>query len=96
MTFARRLVVTGVAAAGVMIGSGGPAGADATSPGHYCSKYDGVAIRTEPDGTARDNLALNQTFQVERIAGTTGRWVYGYKIVNGVHGYVLSTSLNPC
>ena len=91
---AARLSLTAVAAAALVLGSGPQAFADASAPGHHCSKYDGVAVRTQPDGTARDHLAKNQTFQVERIVNS--RYTYGYKIVNGVHGYVLRTSLNPC
>lgn len=81
-----------VAALAGLVRQATPAAA-AVPLGHYCSKYDGVAVRVEPDGTARDNLAKDQTFQVQRSGD---RWVYGYKIVNGVHGYVLIPSLYPC
>lgn len=89
-----RLAGTGLAAAAVVIGGGAQASADAPTPGHYCAKYQSVAVRTQPDGTARDNLAKGQTFQVQQVVSS--QYTYGYKIVNGVHGYVLRSSLEPC
>jgi long-subunit fatty acid transport protein len=62
-----------------------------TGPHRACYNY--VAIRDSPgDSTARDNLAKHQTFVV---TGGVGRhYVYGYKLVNGVHGWVLSSSID--
>ena len=55
-----------------------------------------VAIRIKRgDFPARDNFEKGQTFVVRE--GVGGDYVYGYKRVNGVHGWVLSESLgNPC
>jgi hypothetical protein len=88
------LAVTGLATVTVALATATPAHADAPGPGHYCAKYNSVAVRTQPDGTARDNLAQGQTFQVQQVVSS--QYTYGYKIVNGVHGYVLRSSLEPC
>lgn len=69
------------------------AGAAVRSTGYHGACYNYVAIRDRPDdSTARDNLKKNQTFVV---TGGVGRhYVYGYKLVNGVHGWVLSSSID--
>jgi hypothetical protein len=70
-----------------------PTEATVRSKGHHraCRAY--VAIRTKPgDSTARDNLEKGQTFVV--TDGVGGHYVYGYKLVNGVHGWVLSSSID--
>jgi len=93
----RRIAVSVVAAASVALTGlavAPAAHANANGPGHYCAKYNGVAVREQPGGAARDNLNENSTFQVERL--TNSLWCYGYKITNGVHGYVLRDSLDPC
>jgi hypothetical protein len=69
-----------------------PASADVTSTGRYRACFDGVAIRESEDGPARDNLDKHQTFVVE--SGVGGNYVYGYKLVNGVHGKVKASSLD--
>lgn len=93
---ARLIALTAAAAASAVLftGMATPAFADANAPGHYCAKYNDVAVRVDPGGAARDNLAKDQTFQVQSITNTY--WSYGYKIVNGVHGYVMRQSLYSC
>lgn len=70
-----------------------PTEATVNSKGHHraCKAY--VAIRIKPgDFPARDNLEKNQTFVV--TGGVGGHYVYGYKLVNGIHGWVLSASID--
>lgn len=61
-----------------------------TGPHRACRDY--VAVREKPDGPARDNLKKGQTFVVTK--GVGGHYVYGYKLVNHVHGWVLSSSID--
>ena len=69
-----------------------PASADVTSTGHYRACFNNVAVRESDDGPARDNLKKHQTFVVE--SGVGSNYVYGYKLVNGVHGKVKASSLD--
>ena len=63
------------------------------STGRHQACRDYAAIRERPtDSPARDNLRRGQTFVVTRDVGK--HYVYGYKLVNGVHGWVLSSSLD--
>lgn len=62
------------------------------STGNHYACYDGVAVREFPDGPARDNLKKGQTFVVTSSVG--GNYVYGYKLVNSVHGWVKSSSID--
>ena len=80
------------AAALVSLYNVAPAYADVTSTGHYRACFDNVAVRESDDGPARDNLKKHQTFVVE--SGVGNNYVYGYKLVNGVHGKVKSSSLD--
>ncbi len=70
-----------------------PAEAAVHSTGRHQACRDYAAIRERPsDSPARDNLKRGQTFVVTGNVG--GHYVYGYKLVNGVHGWVLSSSLD--
>ena len=69
-----------------------PASADVTSTGRYRACFDNVAVREKDDGPAIDNLAKHQTFVVQ--SGVGNNYVYGYKLVNGVHGKVKASSLD--
>lgn len=82
-------VMAGAAAAAMTVGS---AEAAVRTTGHHRACYDSVAIRQGPDRPARDNLKKGQTFVVTGSVG--GHYVYGYKLVNGVHGWVRSSSID--
>src|ERR1700704_110471 len=69
-----------------------PIEATVRSTGRHQACYEAVAIREKADGPARDNLKKGQTFVV--TSGVGGHYVYGYKLVNGVHGLVLSSSID--
>jgi hypothetical protein len=70
-----------------------PAEATVRSTGPHRACRDYVAVREKPsDSPARDNLKKGQTFVV--TSGVGGHYVYGYKLVNGVHGWVLSSSID--
>ena len=69
-----------------------PASADVNSTGRYRACFNNVAIREKDDGPAIDNLAKHQTFVVQ--SGVGNNYVYGYKLVNGVHGKVKASSLD--
>jgi hypothetical protein len=69
-----------------------PASADVNSTGRYRACFDGVGIREKDDGPAIDNLKKHQTFVVQ--SGVGNNYVYGYKLVNGVHGKVKASSLD--
>lgn len=79
-------------AAGAVFFGTRPAEAAVNSTGRYTACRDYAAIRERPtDSPARDNLRRGQTFVV---TGDVGKhYVYGYKLVNGVHGWVLNSSL---
>lgn len=82
------------AAAFAVVATLAPASSSAAvhEQGRHGACYDSVAVREKPDGPAKDNLAKNQTFVVTADVG--GNYVYGYKLVNGVHGWVLSASID--
>lgn len=82
---------SGVAASVVIATGFTPAAADYTR----CAKTDRVAVRTLPDGTARDNLSQGDKFVIQR-GDSSSHYVYGYKQSNDVHGYVLNSSLEVC
>jgi hypothetical protein len=69
-----------------------PASADVTSTGRYRACFDNVAVRVKDDGPAIDNLKKHQTFVVE--SGVGNNYVFGFKLVNGVHGKVKASSLD--
>lgn len=69
-----------------------PTEAAVNSTGRHRACYNSVAIRIGPDRPARDNLEKGQTFVV--TSGVGGHYVYGYKLVNGVHGWVRSASID--
>ena len=70
-----------------------PAEAAVHSAGRHRACRDYVAVREKAsDSPARDNLKKGQTFVV--TGGVGGHYVYGYKLVNGVHGWVLSSSID--
>ncbi len=90
-----KLVILGTAVAlsAVVTPRGYPsAEASVYSTGKHYACFNGVAIRDKPDGPAKDNLSLHQTFVVTGSVG--GNYVYGYKLVNGLHGLVKSTSID--
>lgn len=70
-----------------------PTEAAVHSTGRHRACYNSVAVRERPGDTpARDNLEKGQTFVVTGSVG--GHYVYGYKLVNGVHGWVRSASID--
>ena len=69
-----------------------PASADVTFTGRYRACYDNIAVREKDNGPAIDNLEKHQTFVVQ--SGVGNNCVYGYKLVNGVHGKVKASSLD--
>jgi hypothetical protein len=63
------------------------------STGRYQACYNEVAVRERAaNSPARDNLQKGQTFVVTKVVG--GNYVYGYKLVNDVHGWVLRSSID--
>jgi hypothetical protein len=80
------------AAALVSLSTMTPASAGVTSTGRYHACFDNVAVRESDDGPAIDNLKKHQTFVVQ--SGVGSNYVYGYKLVNGVHGKVKASSLD--
>lgn len=71
------------------------ADAEVTSTGRHQACKDYVAIRERPEPSpARDNLRKGQTFVV--TGGVGDQYVEGYKLLNNVHGYVLSSSIDKC
>ena len=80
------------AAAFVTLHNATPASADVTSTGRHRACFNEVAIREKDDGPAIDNLKKGQTFVVQ--SGVGNNYVYGYKLVNHVHGKVKATSID--
>jgi hypothetical protein len=83
-------VVAGATAAAL---TARPIEASVQSTGRHQACYNEVAVRERPvNSPARDNLRKGQTFVVTKVVG--GNYVYGYKLVNGVHGWVLRSSID--
>lgn len=67
------------------------AAVNSTGPHKACRDYAAIRERAS-DSPARDNLKKNQIFIVVSHVGE--HYVYGFKQSNGVHGWVLNSSLD--